>query len=156
LYVLGDPSSSMRARFCPSVGVTWVEEHPLAEQAAVAALGARAVVGQQHEQRVVEQVERAQVVDETADLLVRVGQERGVHLHHPRVQQLLVRAEVDPRLTLSSRGAKLGVRGDDAELALTREPLVARGVPSLRVPAGVARDVLRRRVVRRVTAPNAT
>ena len=73
-----------------------VEELQLVGGARRAALGAGPVVRNDHDQRVVELPDLLQEVEQTADVMVGVGQETGVHLHHPRRQPALVRRQRAP------------------------------------------------------------
>jgi hypothetical protein len=70
-----------------------VEELRLVRRAGRPALGARAVVGDHHDQRVVELTDAFQVIEQPPEVVVGVGQEAGEDLHHPRVQAALVVAE---------------------------------------------------------------
>ena len=63
-----------------------VEEHHLVERSDRAALRARAVVGDEDEQGVVELADLLQEVDHPSELVIGVADEPGVHLHHPRVE----------------------------------------------------------------------
>ena len=131
-------------------GLDQVEEEPLADQTVVASLCARPVVRDEHGEGVVEPVDLAEERDEAADLVVGVGQERPVDLHHVGVEPPLVGREVGPRLDHRVPRCQPRSRWRDAELLLTGEPLVACLVPALGVTARVALDVLAGSVVRRV------
>ena len=120
------------------------------EHAEGAALLAGAVVAHQQDQRVVEFADGRQVGDQASDLDVGVLEERGVGLLESRGESLLVLGELLPRVDALVARRQFGERRDDAELLLTREPLVARDVPSLVVATPVAREVLRWRLVRGV------
>jgi hypothetical protein len=63
-----------------------VEELVLVDRPGGAALGAGPVVGQDHDQGVVELAELAQEVQQPADVVVGVLQEPGEDLHHPRIE----------------------------------------------------------------------
>ena len=63
-----------------------VEELRLVGRAGRAALGAGAVVGDDHDQRVVELAELRQELEQTPDLVIGVAEEPGEHLHEPAVQ----------------------------------------------------------------------
>jgi len=74
-----------------------VEEPPLVERPVRSALAARAVVGDGHDDRVVELARRLQEVDHSAELVVGVGDVTREDLGHPREQPSFVRAEGLPR-----------------------------------------------------------
>jgi hypothetical protein len=116
----------------------------------VAAFRARPVVRDQDRQGVVEPVDLAEEGDEPAHLVVGMGHEPGVDLHHVGVEPLLLAREVVPRLHHRVPRRQPGLGRCDAELLLTRGPLGAGLVPSLGVAARVAFDVLAGCVVRRV------
>ena len=59
-----------------------VEELRLVRRAGRAALGARAVVGDHHHDRVVELTDLLEEVEQPAEVVVGVAQEPGEHLHH--------------------------------------------------------------------------
>ena len=63
-----------------------VEELRLVRRASRAAFRGGAVVGDHHDQRVLELTERRQELEQPADLMVGVLEEAGEHLHHPGVQ----------------------------------------------------------------------
>jgi hypothetical protein len=67
-----------------------VEEQVLVDRAGRSALGARAGVGDQHDQRVVELAELLEEGDQAADVVVGVLEEAGEDLHHAGVQTALV------------------------------------------------------------------
>jgi hypothetical protein len=67
-----------------------VEEQVLVDRPGGAALGAGPVVGQDHDQGVVELAELAQELQQPPDVVVGVLQEPGEHLHHPRIAALLL------------------------------------------------------------------
>ncbi len=118
------------------------------------ALTRRAVVREEHEDRVVEAADRLELRDQATDVLVDPVHHRGVDLHVPGEQLLLPRVEVVPRpdvvvLLRVARG-ELQPLGHDPELLLAREPLRAQGVPPRVVPAAVLRHLLGPGVERRV------
>jgi hypothetical protein len=63
-----------------------VEELRLIRGAGRAALGARAVVGDDHDQCVLELAAVGQELQQAADLVIGVREEAGEHFHHPAVQ----------------------------------------------------------------------
>ena len=126
-----------------------VEELRLVGGPGGAALGAGAVVGDDHDQGVVQLPELAQVLDQPPDLVIGVGQETGEDLHHPAVQAAGRRGQRRPVGHVGIVPRQLGVRRDDAEFLLPGEDLLPVGVPALvklaRVPVRpFLRDVVRR------------
>jgi hypothetical protein len=67
-----------------------VEERVLVDRAVRPALGAGTVVGDEHDQGVLEFAALLQEVDEPPDLGVGVGEEPGVDLRHPGKKSLLI------------------------------------------------------------------
>jgi len=55
-----------------------------------APLGRGAVIGDQHDDRVLQLAQLPEVAHKTADLRIGVREEPGVHLHHARVDALLI------------------------------------------------------------------
>ena len=127
-----------------------VEELHLVEDAERAALLAGAVVGEQHDDRVVEQVHVVEGVDEATDLVVGVLEERGERLLEAGGQAALRVGQVVPRVDARVAGRQLGVGRDHAQLLLAGEPALAGDVPALVVAAPVTGEVLGRRLVRGV------
>ena len=108
-----------------------VEELVLVDRAVRPALGARAVVGDHHDQRVVELADRLQEVEQPPDVVIGVLEEAGEHLHHAGVEPAFVGGELVPLLHVGVVPRQHGVRGDDAQLLLPREHLLAVGVPAV-------------------------
>jgi hypothetical protein len=108
-----------------------VEELVLVDRAGGATLGAGPVVGEDHDQGVIELAELAQEVEQPADLVVGVLQEPGEHLHHPGVQAALLGRAVGPRRDVRVVAGQLGVGGDDPQLLLPREHPLAVGLPAV-------------------------
>ena len=110
-----------------------VEVNDLVERAVDCALGARAVVADDVvDERVVEDVQVLEGVDQPADVVVGVLQEPGVDLHLAGQHRLELVGHVVPGRDLGRAGGQLGVGGDHPELLLAGEDLLAQ-----RVPAGV-------------------
>ena len=128
-----------------------VEVDQLVEAAVQAALGARAVVADDVvDERVAEDAEVVERVDQPPDVVVGVLQEAGVDLHLAREHRLEVVRDVVPGGDLVGPGGQLGVGRDHAELLLAGERLLAQRVPALvelalvlRRPLGRARDAAR-------------
>ncbi len=127
-----------------------VEELHLVHHPVRPALLRGAVVGQDHHDRVVEPAEVAQSVDEPADLVVGVVEERGERLLEAARQPLLGVGEVVPRLDAGIARREFGAFRHDAEFELPREPPLAHDVPALVVAPAVLLEVARRRLVRGV------
>ena len=98
-----------------------VEELVLVDRPVRPAFSRRAVVGDQHDDRVLELPAVLEVVEQPTELVVEVAQEARVHLGHPTEQRLLVVTERIPR-------------PDDVELR-----------PRLAVVAGLVRERVDRR-----------
>ena len=128
-----------------------VEDRHLVEAAVRRALGRRAVVADdQVDERVVEDLQILERVDEPAEMVVGVLEKRRVDFHltgedRPHVLRGLVpgRNFVGPR-------REHGVGRDDAQLLLARERFFAQLVPALIELALVLLDPVLRHVVRRV------
>ena len=98
-----------------------------------AALAARAVVGHEHHDGVVEDAELLELVDHAPDLRVGVREEAGVHLHLARAARRVSSARGGPtRRSSSGAGVSVGAGGHDARLDLPGEHLVAPARPSPR------------------------
>ena len=100
------------------------------------------------DQGVVELTELLDRVDHATDVVVGVLGVPRVHLHLARVEPLQLVGQVVPRRERLVARRELRIRGDDAELLLAREGLLAELVPALvehpRVPVGpLARHVVR-------------
>ena len=138
------PRSSICARFCGQVVGDAVGELHLVDRAVRTALAAGAVVRDDDDQRVLEQLVLLEVVEQAPDLVVGVAQEARVDLGHPREQLLLLLVQGIPgprRVDLGERLAvravaglgrsdrvdrrQLGVGRHDAELLLPGERLLA-------------------------------
>ena len=108
-----------------------VEELVLVDRAVRAALRACAIVGDEHDQRIVEFAEMVDEIDQPADVMVHVLAEAREHFHHPRIEFALVRRQLGPFLNVGVVARELGVLGHDAELFLPREHFLAIDVPAL-------------------------
>ena len=128
-----------------------VEGDGLVEGAVDGALGGGSVVADDDvDQRVVEDAQLVEGVDQPADVVVGVLEEAGVDLHLPGQHRLEVVGHVVPGRDLVRSGGQLGVGRDDTGLALPLDGLLAQRVPAGVEPAGVAISELLRHVVRRV------
>ncbi len=126
-----------------------VEKLRFVHRADRAALGARAIVGDHHDQGVLVLADVLEEADQLADVVVRVFEVAGEHLHEAGEQPPLVVRQLAPILYVRIVPRQPGVRGDDPELLLANEHLVAIGVPALvemaLVPVGpFLRDVVGR------------
>ena len=96
------------------------------------ALGGGAVVADDRvDQRVVEDLQVSERVEEPADVMIGVLHEPGVDLHLPGEDRLEVVGHVVPGRDLVRACRQLGVGGDDAELLLPGERAVPQGVPAV-------------------------
>ncbi len=126
-----------------------VEELVLVGRAGRAAFRAGAVVGDEHDQRVVELAGRGEEVDQPADVMIGVLEEAGEHFHHAGVEPPLVGGQLAPVLHVGVVTRQHGVLRDDAELFLLGEHLLTIGVPAvvelaLVLVGPLLRDVMRR------------
>ena len=125
-----------------------VEVGHLVEGAVHGALGRRTVVTDDVvDDRVVEDFEVLEGVDDAAHLDVGVLEEPGVHLHLPLEDGLELVGHVVPGGDRVVAGGQLGVRGDHAELFLLGEGELTLRVPAVGELAAVLLDPLGRDVV---------
>jgi hypothetical protein len=113
-------------------------DQQLGDRAGEGPLGGSAVVADDVvDQRVVQDAQVGEGVDEPADMVVGVLQEPGVDLHLPGQRRLEVVALGIPGRDLVVAGGQLGVLGDDPELLLAGEGLLPHRVPALVEPPPV-------------------
>ena len=131
-----------------------------------AALSARAVVGDQQDQRVLALLGLLQIVQQPPDLVIGVRHEPGINLRHPAEQPLLVGRQRVPRPGHVQRRERLPVRSglvgdrvdrrelgigrDDPQLLLAGERLLADRLVAHVELALELRDPLLRHLVRRM------
>ena len=117
----------MRASVLVEVFVEAVGEAVLVDRSVRAALGARPVVGDEADQRVVEQAVRAQVLDDATDLVIGVREEAGEHLHHA-ARRGVARSAAAPSHAAHPRRARVQPvsAGHDAVRDLPREQRASR------------------------------
>ena len=116
-----------------------------------AALGAGAVVAvHEDDHRVVELARFFDGLDQSADLVVGHLDEGGEHLDLAGEQALLVGRQRVPVRNRLGLGRELRALGDDAELDLPRQDLLAQLVPALVELALPAGDPFLGHMVRRV------
>ena len=113
-----------------------------------AALLAGAVVGEEHEQGVVELAEALETVEEPTELHVGVVEERRERLLQPRCELAVRLGHGRPLLDARVAGREFGVGRDETHLDLAGEPTLARHVPTLVEATAVLLEVLRRCLVR--------
>ena len=130
-----------------------VEEEHLVERAGRTALGGGPVVGDDHDERVVQHPDLLEGVEHAAEVVVEVGQEPGVDLHHARVQPPLVRAQRRPLGDVGVVPRQLRVSREQADLLLPREHGLPVGIPALVELSRVLGDPVFRRMVRSVPGP---
>ena len=105
--------------------------HHIVQRAGKAAFGARSVVsGDVKDQRVVGVGERGDGVEQASDVIVRMRQKAGEDLHMPRIKPLRVRREFVPGLDLLWARRQDRIRGNNAELLLTRDASLPAPCPS--------------------------
>ena len=96
------------------------------------AFGRGAVVADDHvDQRVVQDAEVLERVDQPPDMMVGVLQEAGIDLHLAGEDRLHLRRDRVPGRDLGMAHGELAVLRDDAELLLAGEGLLAQLVPAL-------------------------
>ena len=128
-----------------------VQRRHLVEAPLHRSLGRRAVVADDVvDERVVEDVEIAEGVEDAADVVVGLLEEAGVDLHLARQDRLELGRHVVPGGDLLRPRGQLRVLGDHAQLLLPREGLLAQLVPALIELALVLGRPGRRDVVGRV------
>ena len=132
-----------------------VEELRLIRGPGGPALGAGAVIGDDHDQGVVQLPEHAQELDQPPDLVIGVGQETGEHLHHPAVEAADSRRQRPPVGHVGIVPRQLRVGGNDAEFLLPGEHLLPVGVPAVVKLARVPVRPFLRHVVRSVRGAEA-
>lgn len=102
---------------------------------------AGAVVGEEHDDGVVELSGLFEVGDESSDLCVAVFEEAGEGFLEGGHEALCIGGEVVPGSDAGVAGGEFGVGRDDAQLKLSLVPLFADLVPSDVEFAAVAVDV---------------
>ena len=117
------------------------------------ALLAGAVVGEHHDDGVVEAPDRVEELHQPAQLRVGVVEHRRVRLLEAGEQLVLVGGQVRPFLDSGVEGRQHRVGGDDAQFLLPPEAALADHVPSLVVAAPVLVEVLLGRLVGAVGRP---
>ena len=127
-----------------------VQHVGLVESAGQPALAAGAVVGRDEDQRVVEFADAFELVDDAADLQVDPFHLCGEDFHLPRVELLLFVGSESQAGISSMRSVSFVPSGNDAQLYLLRENLLAGLVPAHVELALVLVDVTVGRVVRRM------
>ena len=108
------------------------------------------VVGDEHDDGVVELAAVLQVVEETSDLGIGVAHEGREHLHHPGIEPLLVGIQGVPFGHPVGARRQLGALGQDSQLHLPGERLLAPGVPATVEATRVGLDPVRGGLVGRV------
>ena len=105
------PSSSIFARFSSKLSGTLLKNSISLNEPVDAALGRGAVVGDDHDQRVVELADLLERVEDAAEVVVGVRDEAGEDLHHPGVQPPLVVGQRVPLRHVGVARRELGVGG---------------------------------------------
>ena len=131
-----------------------VEDEHLVEGSVDRALGGGAVVADDVvDERVLEDAEVLERVDQPADVVVGVLEEAGVDLHLAREHRLELVGHVVPGWDLLVPRRQLRLRRHDPKLLLPFEDLLAKCIPALVEAALVLVRPLRRNVVRGVRRP---
>ena len=120
-----------------------VRQAPLVDGALLAALGAGAVVRDQHDDGVVGVTHVFDEVEHTPELLVGVGEEGGEALHEPLGQCRSPLVERSQAGTQAGRGVRTVPAGTHAQRELAGKRLVPPAVPPLGETAPVVLDPLR-------------
>ena len=107
-----------------------IEEAPLVEHALWSAFAAGAVVGQQHDDRVVQLLGTLEEIEQTTDLCVGVVQHRSEGFLQSRSELLLVDTQLIPRPHARIARCERGVRWHDAHLLLARKHPLPLDVPT--------------------------
>ena len=171
IVVVGVRSAELvehREVLCHVIGNAVHELH-LVDGAVRAALAAGAVVGDEHDDRVLPFTRLLEVVEESADVVIGVREEAGIHLRHPREQPLFRRRSGSPtdgsrpspgtgcrpgrcgsRRADRVESAESCVGRDDAQFLLSSEGLLPHRLVAHVEPARVPVGPLLRCVVRRV------
>ena len=108
-----------------------VEEAPLVHHALRSALATRAVVGEQHDHRVVADLHLVEECEQSTDLCIGVVEHRGKGFLQSAGEEFFVRGELVPRSHTRVAHRKRGVVRDDAHLFLSRKDSFAMDVPAL-------------------------
>ena len=114
-----------------------VEELRLVRRAGRPTLGTRAVVGDDHDQRVVELTDLGEELEQPAEMVIGVRQEAGVDLHEPGVQLASVRRQARPVGDIGVLSRQLGVGRHH-----TQFELLGQGALAVRIPAVVERTLV--------------
>ena len=125
-----------------------IEHVGLVECAGEAAFSARAVVGRDEYQRIVEFADPFEFGDDAADLQVDPFHLRGEHLHLAGVEFLFRLRQRVPGRNLVDALRELSIRGDDTEFFLAGQDLLPRPVPAHVELAAILVDMAVRGVMR--------
>ena len=134
MYELGEPNSSILLSMNSGVSKAGhpVEVGHLVEGTVHGALGRGTVVADDVvDDRVVQDLEVLDGVDQPADVVVGVLQEPGVDLHLPGQHRLELLGHVVPRRDLVVAHGQLGIVGDHPQLLLPGEGALALDVPAV-------------------------
>ena len=118
-----------------------VEELHLVHHTKGAALLRGAVVGEDHEDGVVEFAHGTQTFDQPTDLVIGVIEERGERFLEPGADLLLILGQVVPGVDAGVAGREFGPFGDHPEFELPFVPTLTDDVPALVVLAAVLLQV---------------
>ena len=107
-----------------------VEEEHLVERADRPALGAGAVVGDDHDQRIVQLADIFQELEDAPEVVVGEADEAGIDLHEPGIQPPGIGRQRLPNRHVRVVRRQLGARRDDAHLELALVDDLAVFVPA--------------------------
>ena len=116
----------MCARLSSKLSGTWLKKRISLNEPGHAALGRRAVVGDDHDQRVLELADVLERVEDPAEVVVGVRDEAGEDLHHPRVQPALVGGQRRPFRDVGVARRELRVGGQKSPISCWRANTVSR------------------------------
>src|SRR5215813_6325843 len=132
-----------------------VEEQRFVDHAGWAAFRAGAVVGDRHDNRVVELAEVFQKLDQPPDMVIGVGEKPGEYLHHAGINFLFSGGQWLPLRYIGIVARELSLSRDDSKLLLPREGPFAQLVPTVVKFALVLVGPFPRHVMRRVSSARA-
>ena len=107
-----------------------VEEEHLVERADRTALGAGAVVGDDHDQRIVQLADLFQEIEDAPEVIIGEAHEAGIDFHHAGIQPLGVSRQSVPHRHIRVVRRQFGARRDDAHLELALVDDLAVLVPA--------------------------
>ncbi len=132
-----------------------VEEQRFVNHAGRTAFGAGAVVGEHHNEGVVQFAEVPEELQQAPDVVIGVCEKSGEDFHHTGIELLLLRRAILPRLDIRVMAGQFRILRDNAEFLLLLEDLLSIGFPAVVKLAFVLVGPFLRHVMRRVHGPGA-